>query len=208
MKKRSNVYTILIVFLLLVQQIISGCTTTATKDTQKVESVKEDSHKEEVVKEELHKEEDDLFGQYLYKFICATCHTLPDTADYDYTPEEWSDIADSMYDTMEHRKLITLKEDERIKDYLGKQLIKNDSHKEELVQEEMQKEEDDLFGQYLYKFICATCHTLPDTGDYDYTPEEWSDITDSMYDTMEHRKLITLKEVERIKDYLESTSQN
>jgi hypothetical protein len=28
-----------------------------------------------------------------------------------------------------------------------------------------------------------------------------------MYDTMEHRKLITLKEVEKIKDYLENTSQ-
>ncbi len=124
MKKSSNVYTILIVFLLFIQQIISGCATTVTKDIQKEELIKEDPRKEELVKEEIHKEEEDLFGQYLYKFICSTCHTLPDTGDYDYTPEEWSDIADSMYDTMEHRKLITLKEVEKIKDYL-----KNTSHK-------------------------------------------------------------------------------
>ena len=118
MKKSSNVYTILMVFLLLMQQIISGCTTTVTKDIQKEELIKEDPRKEELVKEEIHKEEEDMFGQYLYKFICSTCHTLPDTGDYDYTPEEWSAITDSMYDTMEHRKLITLKEVEKIKDYL------------------------------------------------------------------------------------------
>jgi hypothetical protein len=93
------------------------------------------------------------------------------------------------------------------KDIQKEELIKEDMRKEELVKEELHKEEVDLFGQYLYKFICSTCHTLPDTGDYDYTPEEWSDITDSMVDTMEHRKLITLKEVEKIKDYLKNTSQ-
>jgi len=105
------------------------------------------------------------------------------------------------------RKSITLKEIERIKCYLKEELIKEDPRKEELVKENLNKEEEDLFGQYLYKFICTTCHALPDTDDYDYTPEEWSDITDSMYDTMEHRKLITVKEVEKIKDYLENTSQ-
>ena len=128
MKKRSNIYTILIVFLLLTQQIISGCTTTVTKDIQKDELTKEDGRKEELVREKLAKEEllaneklhmeEDLFGQYLYKFICTACHPLPETDDYDYTPEEWSEIADSMYDSMEHRKLITLKEIEKIKDYL------------------------------------------------------------------------------------------
>ena len=118
MKKSSNVYTILIVFLLLMQQIISGCTTTVTKDIQKEELIKEDPRKEELVKEEIHKGEEDLFGQYLYQFICSACHPLPVTGDYDYTPDEWSEITDSMYDTMEHRKLITLKEVEKIKDYL------------------------------------------------------------------------------------------
>ena len=135
MKKRSNIYTILIVFLLLTQQIISGCTTTVTKDIQKDELTKEDGRKEELVREKLAKEEllakerlhmeEDLFGQYLYKFICSACHPLPETDDYDYAPEEWSEIADSMYDSMEHRKLITLKEIEKIKDYL-----KNKSQKQ------------------------------------------------------------------------------
>ena len=135
MKKRSNIYTILIVFLLLTQQIISGCTTTVTKDIQKDELTKEDGRKEELVREKLAKEEllakeklhmeEDLFGQYLYKFICTACHPLPETDDYDYTPEEWSEIADSMYDSMEHRKLITLKEIEKIKGYL-----KNKSQKQ------------------------------------------------------------------------------
>jgi cytochrome c5 len=212
MKKRSNIYTILIVFLLLTQQIISGCTTTVTKDIQKDELTKEDGRKEELakeelVKEELHKEEENLFGQYLYKFICTTCHPLPDTDDYDYTPEEWSEIADSMYDSMEHRKLITLKEIEKIKDHLKKELTKDDSRKEELLKEKSNKKEEDLFGHYLYRFICTACHPLPDTGDYDYTPEEWSEIADSMYDSMEHRKLITLKEIEKIKDYLKNKSQ-
>ena len=179
----------------------------AKEELVKEELVKEVLAKEELVKEELHKEEVDLFGEHLYKFICAACHALPDTGDYDYTPEEWSEITESMYDTMEHRRLITLKEVEKIKDYLKKELIKEDPRKEELVKEELHKEEEDLFGQYLYQFICSACHPLPVTGDYDYTPDEWSEITDSMYDTMEHRKLITLKEVEKIKDYLKSTSQ-
>ena len=204
MKKRSNIYTILIVFLLLAQQIISGCTTTVTKDIQKDEFTKEDGRKEELVREKLAKEEllakeklhmeEDLFGQYLYKFICSACHPLPETDDYDYAPEEWSEIADSMYDTMEHRKLITLKEIEKIKDHL----------KNKLAKEELKKNEDDLFGHYLYRFICTACHPLPETDDYDYTPEEWSAIADSMYDTMEHRKLITLKEIEKIKDHLKN----
>ncbi|GAX59171.1 hypothetical protein SCALIN_C01_0102 [Candidatus Scalindua japonica] len=307
MKKSSNVYTILIVFLLLTQQIISGCTTTVTKDIQKEELVNEKLAKEELeketlakeklakeklakekltkeklakekltkeklakeklakeklakeklakeklakekltkeklakeklakeklakemlakemlakeklakeklakeklakeklakemlVKEELYKEEEDLFGQYLYRFICTTCHPLPDTDDYDYTPEEWSEIAESMYDTMEHRKLITLKEIEKIKDHL----------KKELTKEELKNKDEYLFGHYLYRFICTACHPLPDTDDYDYTPEEWSEIADSMYDTMEHRKLITLKEIEKIKDHLKNKSQ-
>jgi hypothetical protein len=94
------------------------------------------------------------------------------------------------------------KEDRRKEESMKEELVK-----EELVKEELYKEEEDVFGQYLYKFICTACHPLPDTGDYDYTPEEWSDITDSMYDTMEHRKVITLKEVEKIKDYLENKSQ-
>ncbi|ODS33280.1 MAG: hypothetical protein SCARUB_01601 [Candidatus Scalindua rubra] len=123
MKKRSNVYTILIVFLLLIQQIILGCTTTVTKDVQKEELIREDSHKEDLVKEELNKEEADLVSQKLYKDKCSPCHELPDIDAYAYTPEQWVNIIDAMHNPREYSEFITLEEDEKIKDYL-----KNMSH--------------------------------------------------------------------------------
>ena len=114
MKKRSNVYTILIVFLLLIQQIILGCTTTVTKDVQKEELIRGDSHKEE----------GGLVSQKLYKDKCSPCHALPDIDAYGYTPEQWVIIIDNMHDPSKYSEFITLKEDEKIKDYL-----KNMSHK-------------------------------------------------------------------------------
>ncbi len=124
MKKRSNVYTILIVFLLLIQQIISGCTTTVSKDVQKEELIREDSHKEELVKEELHKEKADLVNQKLYKNKCFPCHELQGIDAYGYTPEQWVKVIDAMHDPGEYSEFITLEEDEKIKGYL-----KNMSHK-------------------------------------------------------------------------------
>ncbi len=124
MKKRSNVYTILIVFLLLIQQIISGCTTTVSKDVQNEELIREDSHKEALVKEELHKEEANLVSQKLYKDKCFPCHERQDIDAYGYTPEQWVKIIDGMHDPRDYSAFITLEEDEKIKDYL-----KNMSHK-------------------------------------------------------------------------------
>ena len=125
MKKRSNVYTILIVFLLLIQQILSGCATTVTKDVQKEELIREDSQKEDLVKEELHKEDADLVSQQkLYKDKCFPCHELSDIDAYGYTPEQWVIIIDNMHDPIKYSEIITLEEDEKIKDYLG-----NMSHK-------------------------------------------------------------------------------
>jgi hypothetical protein len=118
MKKRSNVYTILIVFLLLIQQIISGCTTTVTKDVQKEELIREASHKEALVKEELHKEEAGLVSQKLYKDKCFPCHELQDIDAYAYTPEQWVKVIDGMHDPGEYSEFITSEEDEKIKDYL------------------------------------------------------------------------------------------
>ena len=63
MKNRSNVYIILVVFLLLIQPLISGCTTTVTKDVQKDDLFRVDLHKKDLVEEELHKEEVDLASQ-------------------------------------------------------------------------------------------------------------------------------------------------
>ena len=113
MNKRSNVYTILIVFLLLMPQIISGCATTVTKDVQKEELFREDSQKEE-----LHNEEAGLASQKLYKDKCSPCHELPDIDAYGYTPEQWVSIIDGMHNPNDYSALITSEEDEKIKDYL------------------------------------------------------------------------------------------
>ena len=118
MKRRSNVYTILIVFMLFIQQIISGCATTVTKDVQKEELIREVPHKEELVKEELHKEEADPDGQKLYKDKCFPCHELSDIDTYGYTPQQWVIIIDNMHDPMKYSEVITSEEDAKIKNYL------------------------------------------------------------------------------------------
>ncbi len=103
MKRRSNVYAILIVFLLLTQQIISGCTTTATK---------------ELYEKDLYREEVDLVSQELYQVKCSLCHELPVIDAYPYTPEEWASIINYMHDTKEAGKFISAEETEEIKGYL------------------------------------------------------------------------------------------
>ena len=118
MKKRSNVYTILIVFLLLIQQMISGCATTVTKEVQKKELIREDTLKEELVKEELPKEEAGLVSQKLYEGKCSPCHELPDIDAYGYTPEQWVKTIDGMHNPSDYIAFITSEEDEKIKDYL------------------------------------------------------------------------------------------
>ncbi|MDR4499649.1 MAG: hypothetical protein MRK02_17280 [Candidatus Scalindua sp.] len=101
MKIHSNVYTILIVFLFLIQQIISGCSTTVTKGLQK---------------EDLRKIETDLVSQNLFKNKCSLCHELPDIDGF--SSEEWTAIIDYTHDTKAARKFITLEEAEKIKTYL------------------------------------------------------------------------------------------
>ncbi len=108
MKTRCNVYTILVVFLLLIQQIISGCTTTVTKDLRK----------EGLYKKELHKEEVDLVSQELYQVKCSLCHELPVIGSYPYTSEQWASIINYMHDTKEAGKFISAEEAEKIKGYL------------------------------------------------------------------------------------------
>ena len=108
MKTRYNVYTILIVFLLLIQLLISGCVTTVTKDVQK----------EDLFEEELDKEEVGLVGQKLYQDKCSLCHELPDINAYSYTSEQWAAVIDNMH-TEEAKEFITVGETDKIKGYLG-----------------------------------------------------------------------------------------
>jgi hypothetical protein len=104
--------------MLFIQQIISGCATTVTKDVQKEELIKEAPLKEEVVKEELPKEEAGPDDQKLYKDKCFPCHELSDIDAYGYTPEQWVIIIDNMHDPIKYSEVITPEEDEKIKDYL------------------------------------------------------------------------------------------
>ena len=125
MNKRSSAYTILIAVLLLVQQFIAGCATTVTKDLQKKdvqeeEVVRESLRTEDLVKDELHKVEVDLDSQKLFNIKCSLCHGVPDVNVYPYTPEQWSSVIDNMHDTKESRKFITVEEEDKIKNYLGR----------------------------------------------------------------------------------------
>jgi len=104
MKRRCNVYMILIAVLMLIQQIISGCTAPRSKD---------------LYKKELYREEEDLVSKKLYKDKCSLCHELPDIDAYPYTPEQWVGIIDFMHDTKAARKFMTIEETEKIKGYLG-----------------------------------------------------------------------------------------
>ncbi len=119
MKTRYNVYTILAVFLLLIQPLISGCTTTVTKDVQKEDLFKEDSQRKDLAEEELHKEEVDLASQKLYHDKCSLCHELPDIDAYSYTSEQWVAVIDNMHDAEEAKGYMTVEETEKIKGYLG-----------------------------------------------------------------------------------------
>jgi len=103
MNKRSSIYTIMLVILLFVQQFISGCATTVTKDLHK---------------ENLYKIEVDPISQKLFNIKCSLCHELPDIDAYPYTPEQWSSIIDIMHDTKASKKFMTIEDTDKIKSYL------------------------------------------------------------------------------------------
>ncbi len=110
MKRCCNVYIIWIVVLLFIQQFISGCATTVTKDL----------HKEDLYRNDVQKEEMELVGQKLFRIKCSICHELLDIDAYPYTSEQWSSIIDYMHDTKAARKFMTIEETEKIKAYVGR----------------------------------------------------------------------------------------
>ncbi len=118
MKKRSSVYIILIVLTLFIQQIISGCATTATKGVTKEELIKEAPAKEEVVKEVLPREAAGPDGQKLYESKCSPCHVLPDIKAYGYTADQWVITIDNMHNPADYSAYISSEEDAKIKAYL------------------------------------------------------------------------------------------
>ncbi len=105
MKKLCHVQTMLVLILLFIQQIISGCTAPVTKD---------------LYKKDLYKEEVDLISRNLFRDKCSLCHELPDINAYPYTPEQWVAVIDNMHDTKDSRKFITIEEEDKIKVFLGR----------------------------------------------------------------------------------------
>ena len=105
MKKRSNIYTILIFFLLLIQQIISGCAMTASKGI-----INEDAG---------------LSDRYIFRDKCSKCHELPDIEAYPYSPDDWAKIVDSMLETKEAEQHISMEEAKEIKSFLRRHSILN-----------------------------------------------------------------------------------
>jgi hypothetical protein len=105
MKKRSNIYTILIFFLLLIQQIISGCAMTASKGI-----INEDAG---------------LSDRYIFRDKCSKCHELPDIEAYPYSSDDWAKIVDSMLETKEAEQHISVEEAKEIKNFLKRHSILN-----------------------------------------------------------------------------------
>ncbi len=103
METRCNEYIILIVLLLFIPQIISGCTAPVSSD---------------LYEKDVYREEVDLIGKDLFENKCSLCHELPDIDTYPYTAEDWSSVIDIMHDTKAARKFITIEEVEKIRVYL------------------------------------------------------------------------------------------
>lgn len=95
MKKHMAVLTVL---LLLIQQILSGCTMTASKG--------------------INNEDAGLSDRYVFQDKCSKCHELPDIEAYPYSSDDWAKIVDTMLETKEAEQHISMKEAEKIKSYL------------------------------------------------------------------------------------------
>ena len=105
MKKHSNVYTILIVFMIIIPQIISGYTATAAND------VKNDG----LIREEVQKEVPD--SEKLYRYKCSLCHALPDIDAYS-SYEHWINVMNAMHEPGRYNESVNTEDDAMIKDYL------------------------------------------------------------------------------------------
>ncbi|MBS1258981.1 MAG: hypothetical protein MAG551_02045 [Candidatus Scalindua arabica] len=97
--------TILTVFLLLIQQILSGCAMTASQG--------------------IYNEDAGLSDRHVFQDKCSKCHELPDIKAYPYSADDWAKIVDFMLDTKEAEQHISMKEAEVIKNFLRRHSILN-----------------------------------------------------------------------------------
>ncbi len=105
MKILYHVQIILTVFTLLIQQILSGCAMTTSRD--------------------IYNEDAKLSDRYDFQDKCSKCHELPDIEAYPYSPEDWANIIDSMLETKEAGQFISIEEAEEIKSFLRRHSIFN-----------------------------------------------------------------------------------
>ncbi len=105
MKTLYLVQTILTVFLLFIQPLISGCTTTVSKG--------------------INNEDAGLSDRYVFQNKCSKCHELPDIEAYPYSSDDWAKIVDSMLETKEAEQHISIEEAEEIKNFLRRHSIFN-----------------------------------------------------------------------------------
>jgi hypothetical protein len=91
--------------MLLIQQILSGCAMTTSRD--------------------LYDEDARLSDRYVFQDKCSKCHELPDIEAYPYSSDDWAKIVDSMLETKEAEQHISMEEAEEIKSYLRRHSIFN-----------------------------------------------------------------------------------
>jgi len=105
MNTSGRYMSILTVFLLLIQQIISGCAITTSKGIINGDA--------------------GLSDRYVFQDKCSKCHELPDIEAYPYSPDDWAKIVDSMLETKEAEQHISMEEAEEIKGFLRRHSIIN-----------------------------------------------------------------------------------
>lgn len=115
MKFLNRNLLILAVFLLLIQQILSGCAMTASEDIN-------------------NNKDDGLSDRYVFQEKCSKCHELSDIEAYPYSPKDWAKIVDLMLEAKEAEKYISMEEAKNIKGYLKRHFFL--AKRDELISEE------------------------------------------------------------------------
>ncbi len=105
MKRRFHLYTVLTVFMIIIPQIISDYTATASDD------VKNDG----LIREEVQKELPD--SEKLYRYKCSLCHPLPDIDAYS-SYEHWINVMNAMHEPGRYSESVNADDDAMIKEYL------------------------------------------------------------------------------------------
>ncbi|ODS31735.1 MAG: hypothetical protein SCARUB_03132 [Candidatus Scalindua rubra] len=105
MKSFYHVLIVLTVFLLLIQQILSGCAMKASKG--------------------INNEDARLSDRYVFQDKCSKCHELPDIEAYPYSSDDWAKVVDFMIETKEAEQYISMEEAEDIKSFLRRHSIIN-----------------------------------------------------------------------------------